>query len=90
VGPWGMLTSPSSPLHGPTCHWTSLWRVGSLVQFGPEHSESLAHTCHAGPTVCLLRDSLHLLALRPPLCLCHDEFEAGSHGKEFSKSIQRV
>ena len=34
-------------------------------RFGTEHSESLAHTCRAGPTVCLRRDFLWRLILRP-------------------------
>ena len=56
---------------GPMCHWTFPWRASSLVlleQFLPEHSESLAHTCRMGSTVCLCRDFLCRLIVDNSVC----------------------
>jgi hypothetical protein len=37
---------------------SSYFSLVLLEHFGPEHSESLAHTCRAGSTLCLCRDFL--------------------------------
>jgi hypothetical protein len=42
-------------------NWPQMSSYFSLVlleHFGPEHSESLAHTCRVGSTLCLCRDFL--------------------------------